>query len=423
VPVATYDASIWAALAGTINFIDLDLRTGQLTKTATTTTGGGQLVITNNNDGTMVGGLQPILDFGGATSYTGAGTTITIDIYGRVLGLILPDDFNYTSQEFTATAGQTVFTPTRGSQTIGWTNNSSAVIAWQNNTPTVIAWLSIRFIVGQNWVFKNGLLLDPINDYTETVTTITMNTACTVGEQIAIFSFVPIANSVTYANLGIVYASGTGTTTLTYSNLTHQLINVGDQLAFANTGSPTLYTVSSVNYSTSQITFTSAFTATAGAIIYRYRAAGSSYPAFSRFNDTVSSVSTYTPTAWQFVSGSEVIFCNGVIVNDQDFDLVGNTLSNFPSSVTGNLQIFQFTPNNQGLPAGLPSLSTINTSVGVISYNYSYNPLSFELYNNGCLLNTPTDYTTSTGTYTLLQTPTSNVNVLNQQTFNRTGAA
>jgi hypothetical protein len=91
--------------------------------------------------------------------------------------------------------------------------------------------------------------------------------------------------------------------------------------------------------------------------------------------------------------------------------------------MTGNLQVFQFTPNNQGLPAGLPALSTINTSIGVISYNYSYNPLSFELYNNGCLLNTPADYTTSTGTYTLVETPTSNVNVLNQQTFNRTGAA
>jgi len=423
VPVANYDASIWAALAGTINSIDLDLRTGQVTKTGTTTTGGGQLVITNNDDGTMVGGLQPILDFGGATSYTGAGTTITIDIYGRVLGLVLPDDFNYTSQEFTATAGQTVFTPTRSSQTIGWTNNSSAVIAWQNNTPTVIAWLGVKFITGQNWVFRNGLLLDPISDYTETNTTITLNNACVVGEQIAIFSFMPVANSVTYANLGIVYSSGSGTSTVTYGNLTHQLINVGDQLAFANTGSPTLYTVSSVNYATSQITFTSSFAATVGANIYRYRATGSTYPAFSRFSATLSAASTYTPTEWQFVSGSEVIFLNGVIVNDQDFDLVGNTLNNFPSSMTGNLQVFQFTPNNQGLPAGLPALSTINTSIGVISYNYSYNPLSFELYNNGCLLNTPADYTTSTGTYTLLETPTSNVNVLNQQTFNRTGAA
>lgn len=371
----------------------------------------------------MVGGLQPILDFGGASSYTGTGSTITIDIYGRVLGLIPPDDFNYTSQEFTATAGQTVFTPTRASSTIAWVNNSSAIIAWQNNTPTVIAWLGVKFLVGQDWVFRNGLLLDPTSDYTETNTTVTMNTACVVGEQIAILSFEPIANSATYEDLGIVYSSGTGTTTVTFSNLTHQLINVGDKLTFANTGSPTQYTVSSVNYATSQIVFTAAFTATSGAIIYRYRAAGSAYPAFSRFGATVSAQSTYTPTTYQLVSGSEVIFLNGVIVNDQDYDLVGNTINNFPSTITGDLQIFLFAPNNQGLPAGLPALSTINTAIGVSSYNYSYNPLAFELYNNGCLLVTPTDYTTSTGTYTLTTTPTSNANVLNQQTFNRTGAA
>jgi hypothetical protein len=423
VPTTTYDSSIWAALAGTINYIDLDVRTGQVTKTATTTTGGGQLVITNNNDGTMVGGLQPILDFGGASSYTGTASTITIDIYGRVLGLIPPDDFNYTSQEFTATAGQTVFTPTRASQTIAWVNNSSAIIAWQNNSAAVISWLGSKYLVGQDWVFKNGLLLDPTSDYTETKTAVTLNTACAVNDQIAIFSFVPISNSITYEDLGLVYASGTGTSTVTFTNLTHQLINVGDKLTFANTGSPTQYTVQSVNYATSQITFTGTFTALAGAIIYRYRAAGSAYPAYSRFGATVSAQSTYTPTTWQFVSGSEVIFLNGVIVNDQDYDLVANTINNFPSTITGDLQIFSFAPNNQGLPAGLPALATINTAVGVSSYNYSYNTLAFELYNNGCLLNTPTDYTTSTGTYTLTTAPTSNVNVLNQQTFNRTGAA
>ena len=423
VPTSTYDSSIWAALPNGTNAIDLDLRTGQITKTATTTTGGGQLVITNNNDGTMVGGLQPILDFGGATSYTGTGSTITIDIYGRVLGLIPPDDFNYTSEEFTATAGQTVFTPTRASSTIAWLNNSSAIIAWQNNTPTVISWLGTKFLVGQDWVFRNGLLLDPTSDYTETNTSVTMNTACAVGEQIAILSFAPIANSATYEDLGIIYSSGTGTTTVTFTNLMHQLISAGDKLTFANTGSPTQYIVSSVNYATSQITFTGAFTATAGAIIYRYRAAGSAYPAYSRFSATVSGASTYTPTEWQFVSGSEVIFLNGVIVNDQDYDLVANTINNFPDVITGDLQIFSFAPNNQGLPAGLPALSTINTAIGVSSYNYSYNPLAFELYNNGCLLVTPTDYTTSTGTYTLTTTPTSNANVLNQQTFNRTGAA
>jgi hypothetical protein len=396
VPTSTYDNSIWAALAGTVNYIDLDVRTGQVTKTATTTTGGGQLVITNNNDGTMVGGLFPFLDFGGATTFTGSGANITIDIYGRVVGLVSPDEFNYTSQEFTATAGQTVFTPaTRGA----------------------------TYITGQDWVFRNGLLLDPTSDYTETSTTVTMNTACVVGEQVAILSFRPVNMSIYYANLGILYSSGSGTNTVTFSNLTHQLINAGDQLAFANTGAPTLYTVSSVNYATSEITFTTTFTATAGDIIYRYRSAGAGYPAFSRFSASVSGASTYTPTEWQFVSGSEVIFLNGVIVNDQDYDLVSNTINNFPSTITGNLQIFQFAPSNLGTPAGLNALSTINTAIGVSSYNYSYDADAFELYNNGCLLVMGTDFTTASGSYTLAVTPTSNINVLNQQTFDRTGAA
>jgi hypothetical protein len=396
VPTSTYDSSIWAALAGTINFIDLDIRTGQITKSGTTTTGGGQLVVTNNNDGTMVSGLFPFLDFGGASTFTGSGANITIDIYGRVVGLVSPDEFNYTSQEFTATAGQTVFTPaTRGA----------------------------TYITGQDWVFRNGLLLDPTSDYTETSTDVTMNTACVVGEQVAILSFRPVNMSIYYANLGILYSSGSGTNTVTFSNLTHQLINAGDQLTFANTGSPTLYTVSSVNYATSQITFTTTFTATAGNIIYRYRAAGAGYPAFSRFSASVSGASTYTPTEWQFVSGSEVIFLNGVIVNDQDYDLVSNTINNFPSTITGDLQIFQFAPSNLGTPAGLNALSTINTAIGVISYNYSYDTNAFELYNNGCLLVMGTDFTTASGSYTLAVTPTSNLNVLNQQTFSRTGAA
>lgn len=396
VPTSTYDSSIWAALPNGTNAIDLDVRTGQVTKTATTTTGGGQLAITNNNDGTMVGGLFPFLDFGGATTFTGSGANITIDIYGRVVGLVSPDEFNYTSQEFTATAGQTVFTPaTRGA----------------------------GYITGQDWVFRNGLLLDPTSDYTETSTDVTMNTACVVGEQVTIISFRPMNMSIYYEDLGILYSSGSGTSTVTYSNLTRQLINVGDQLAFANTGAPTLYTVSSVNYATSQITFTGSFTATSGDIIYRYRAAGASYPAWSRFGATLSAASTYTPTEWNFVSGAEVMFLNGVIINDQDYDLVANTINNFPSTMTGNLQVFQFAPSNLGTPAGLNALSTINTAIGVSSYNYSYDANAFELYNNGCLMVAGTDYTTASGSYTLAVTPTSNINVLNQQTFDRTGAA
>ena len=50
-------------------------------------------------------------DFGGAPTYTGSAANLTIDIYGRVVGFTTPDNFYYTEQSFTASSGQTVFTP------------------------------------------------------------------------------------------------------------------------------------------------------------------------------------------------------------------------------------------------------------------------------------------------------------------------
>jgi hypothetical protein len=250
-----------------------------------------------------------------------------------------------------------------------------------------------------------------------------MNTACVVGEYIAIVSFRSVSATVTYENLGLLYSSGTGTTTLTYTNLPHQLINVGDILTFANTGSPTQYTVSSINYTTKQIVFTAAFTATAGNSIYRYRAALSTYPSFSRFTATLTAASSFTPTTYQLISGSELLFLNGTIVNDQDYDLVGNTINNFPSTATGNFTIIQFAPNNQGVPNGLPTAVSTFTVTSQAVYSYSYDPLYFELSGNGCYYDHAVDYLTATGSYTLVPTPNNNTTVLVQQSYNGTGAA
>jgi len=395
VPASTFDNSIWSALPDGTNFIDLDIRTGQLTRTGTTTVGTSQIAISNNPDGTLVGSLAPFLDFGGAPTYTGSGSTLTIDIYGRVVGLIPPDGFYYTSEDFTATAGQTVFTPTAR---------------------------QAGYITGQDLIYRNGILLDT-TEYTETSTTFTMNTACALGDYVACVSFRSTATSATYESLGLLYSSGTGTTTLTYTNLPHQIINAGDLLTFANTGSPTQYTVSSINYTTQQIVFTAAFTATPGASIYRYRALGSTYPSFSRYTASLSAASSYTPTTYQLISGSELLYLNGTIVNDQDYDLVGNTISNFPSSVTGNFTVIQFAPNNQGVPNGLPAAVSTFTINGQSVYSYSYDPLYFELSGNGCYYDHNVDYTTATGSYTLVPTPNNNTTVLVQQTYNGTGAA
>jgi len=395
VPASTFDNSIWSALPDGTNYIDLDIRTGQLTRTGTTTVGSSQIAISNNPDGTLVGSLAPFLDFGGAPTYTGSGSTLTIDIYGRVVGLIPPDGFYYTSEDFSATAGQTVFTPTAR---------------------------QAGYITGQDLIYRNGILLDT-TEYTETSTTFTMNTACDLGDYVACVSFRSTATSATYESLGLLYSSGTGTTTLTYTNLPHQIINAGDLITFANTGSPTQYTVSSINYTTQQIVFTAAFTATAGASIYRYRALGSTYPSFSRYTASLSAVSSYTPTTYQLISGSELLYLNGTIVNDQDYDLVGNTINNFPNTTSGTLTIIQFAPNNQGVPNGLPAAVSTFTINGQAVYSYSYDPLYFELSGNGCYYDHNVDYTTATGSYTLVPTPNNNTTVLVQQTYNGTGAA
>ncbi len=395
VPTAGFDSSQWSALPDGTNFIDLDIRTGQLTKTGTTSVGTGQIAITNNPDGTMVGALAQFLDFGGAGTFTSSVAQLTIDIYGRVVGIIPPDQFFFTSEDFIATASQTVFTPT-------------ARVA--------------GYITGQDLVYKNAVLLDT-TEYTENATTITLNTACIVGDSVSIISMRSVAASTFFQDSGLLYSSGTGTTTLTYTNLPHYEIIAGDVLTFANTGSPTQYTVSSINYATKQIVFTGVFTATAGNEVYRRIASGATYRSFSRFTDTLTTASTYTPTTFQLISGSEQFFLNGTIVNDQDYDLVGNTVNNFPANASGNFTTIQYAPNNLGVPNGLPQAVTTFTSNGVAVYSYSFTPAFFEIYGNGCYYIQGTDYTTSIGSYTLIPTPNNNTTILVQQTFDAVGAA
>lgn len=391
-----YDQSLWSALPDGVNYIDLDVRTGQLIKTGTTTTGGGQIAITNNPDGTMVGSLQQFLNFGGASTYTGTPSSITVDIYGRVVALTPPDGFYYSSWEATATAGQTVFTPTaRGT----------------------------GFITGQDLVFRNGALLDT-TEYTETSTTVTINTACAAGDWVAILSFRSVATSAYYEPLNIYFASGT--TTVTYTGAPYQIINVGDKLTFANTGTPTQYTVSSVNTTTKQITFSSAVSgATVGGQVYRYRAAGSTYPSFSRYTATLSAASSYTPTTYSLRSGYELLYLNGTVVNDQDYDLVTNTINNFPAVATGDLTVIQWAENSSTVPNGLPASVAVNTSNGQATYSFSFDPNYFELYGNGLLYvpGSGNDYTLGTNTYTLNPTPTTNLTTLVQEIFNGSGAA
>ena len=192
VPTSTliYDPSLWSALPDGTNAIDLDMRTGQVTQTGTTTVGTGEIALVNNPDGRLVAALQQYLDFGGAYTRTASVATLTIDIYGRVVGFEEPDAFYYSEQAFTATSGQTVFSVTRGT----------------------------GYITGQCFVFENGCLLNT-SEYTDAAGSVTFSTGRTLGDRIVVVSFKSYnstsgyyasftRNSATLTNQGEYTASG-----------------------------------------------------------------------------------------------------------------------------------------------------------------------------------------------------------------------
>jgi len=201
-----YPPSIWAGLPDGTNSIDLDQRTGQLIQTGTTSVGTGEIAVSNNAQGNIVASLQQYLDFGGAYTQTSAVATLTIDIYGRVVGFETPDDFNYTQQVFTATSGQTVFTVTRGS----------------------------GYIVDNCWVMQNGCLLDE-SEYTDTAGstgTVTLSVGATTGDIITITSFKSVnSTSGVYTSFSRNGATLSNQATYTASGFT---LNTGFELLFLN---------------------------------------------------------------------------------------------------------------------------------------------------------------------------------------------
>ena len=403
VPTETsvYDSTQWSALLDPVgsnqSFIDLDVRTGQLTIAGATgnNVNDGFLAVTNNTDGSMKVNLHDFLNFGAGVytkSFTAA--TLTIDIYGRVVGFTEADNFYYTEQVFNATAGQTSFSFTH---TVGWI-----------------------------LVFRDGALLDP-TEYSETGTTVVMNNACAANEKVVIIYMRGNSTSEYYEPLNITISTST-TNTVTYSGLPWNKVNAGDVLAFANTGSPTLYTVQSVNQSTKVITFTTSISgATSGLTIYRHRAAGSDYAPFTRYDQDVTAVTSYLPTTYQIRNGFEFIFVNGVQFSEIDYDIDLNTsaINGFPSALTGRLSIIQFSPNNLAVPASNIANTPAYSVSGQSTYPFQSNPLSMEVYANGCLLTKGSgyDYTAASAAYVLTTPFNNNVTLLNQQTFARMGAA
>jgi hypothetical protein len=147
------------------------------------------------------------------------------------------------------------------------------------------------------------------------------------------------------------------------------------------------------------------------------------YASFTRNYVTLTNASFYTASGFTINSGFENLFLNGLSLTDQDFDLIGQTLQTFPNVVTGELLVLQWEPNNLGVPNGSPVNVSINTTVGQPTYSFSLDPNAFNLYMNGTLLDSGSDYTTATNQYTLAVTPITSESIMQQQTFARTGAA
>lgn len=396
---SVYDSSIWSAapdpVGGVQTFIDLDARTGQIIIAGATgnNVNDGFLSVTNNTDGSMKVNLHDFLNFGaGIYTKNFSAASLTIDVYGRVVGFTEQDQFFYTETVFIATAAQTSFALTH---TVGWV-----------------------------LVFRDGVLLNS-SEYTETGTTVVMTNACAAGETIVIIYMRGVSTSIFYEPLNITIASNTSNS-ITYSGAPWNTINAGDQLAFTNTGTPTLYTVSTVNTTTKVIVFTTTIAgATAGSTVYRYRAAGANYAPFSRYDQDVTAITTFSPTAYELNNGFEMIYSNGCQISEVDYNLVGNVLDGFPSAMTGKLSVVQFMPNNLAVPASNISNTVAYTTAGQTTYPFASNPLSMEVYANGALLTKGAgyDYTASAANFILTTAYPDNVTLFNQQTFARDGAA
>jgi hypothetical protein len=392
---SVYDQTIWNGLEDGVNAIDLDTRTGQVTKVGTSSvnTSDGILSVTNNTNGTMRVALQKFLNFGnGVYSKSVVPATLVIDVFGRVVGFTEEDDFFFTETNFVATASQTTF--------------------------------SVTHIVGQILVFKNGVLVNTA-DYTETSTTIVLNVGASVGEIITTLNMRAVSKLDFYEPLEITIASSTSSS-VTYAELPYQLINVGDELSFTNAGTVTTFTVSAINYNTKVISFSDTLSgATVGLPIYRFRAEGANYPPYSRWTVNFSATTSYTPTTFLMNSGFEQIYVNGSQFNEIDYNLADNLLDGFPSAVTGTVDIIQFSANNLGVPCSNITNTVAYSVAGSTTYIFASNPLAMEVYANGVLLikGGSFDYTASNVNFNLNVPFSNSFTLLNQQTFARIGSA
>jgi hypothetical protein len=199
----------------------------------------------------------------------------------------------------------------------------------------------------------------------------------------------------------------------------------GQCLVFQNGILQDTSTYTDTGGTTGTVTFGTGRTAGVGITIISFKSSNTTtgvYPSFTRNTATLTNASSYTPSGFSITSGYEFLFLNGAVMTEQDYDIVGGNITNFPSIANGLLTVIEWTENNLTTPNGDPVNILINTIIGQSSYPFSYTTGAFNLYENGVLLLQGSDYTTVSGGYTLTNTPTNSNHLLLQQTFARTGA-
>jgi hypothetical protein len=157
--------------------------------------------------------------------------------------------------------------------------------------------------------------------------------------------------------------------------------------------------------------------------IRAFNSLGTTYNAFTRNVVDLTNANSYTASGFTLVSGYELLFINGAVLNENDYDIVGQTITAFPNLVNGKLTIIQWANNNLDVPAGTPINVVANSIIGQDTYPFSYVANALNIYQNGVLLDYDTDYTAGFGEYTLAVTPDNANQTLLQQTFDRTTAA
>lgn len=143
-------------------------------------------------------------------------------------------------------------------------------------------------------------------------------------------------------------------------------------------------------------------------------------PSFTRYSVNLNQNFEYAPSGFSVTPGVDLVFLNGVIFPNSDYVLINGRIT-FQLPVTGTLTIIVWSLDDKSQPNGNPLNIAINTVIGQTTYNTTFDPLAFNLYNNGVLLVDANDYTVGVNSYTLASTPTSTLNTLLQQSFTRTG--